>query len=116
MPSLAGRGEEHREPRAFVQRRAAAGLLLHRTVVEMLADPVRASGEHLVEQARVEGAGRDGVHVDVRVAQLLGQRLGEADDGGFRGGVGADARQRRRGAAAGEVDDLAVRRARAARE
>ena len=58
------RAEEHASSAPRVERRAAFRLLLDRAVVERLADAVRPRCEHLVQHARVQRAGRDGVDVD----------------------------------------------------
>ena len=77
-------GEDHR--RAAVLRRADA--LERRFVDQRGAGFLIQRGVHVgVDHARA-----DAVDAHARRADLLGQRLGQADDGGFRGGIGHLAR------------------------
>ena len=108
MPSLSVEARKTARRAARSSGVPPLDLLLERTLVERVADALGAGLEHLVEEPRVERSRCDGVDVDPRAAQLLGKRLGEPDDRGLRRGVGAQARERRGGPAARELDDLAV--------
>jgi hypothetical protein len=67
-----------------------------------------AGRDHLIQQAGIQRARRHGVDVDLCIAQLAGERLGESHDGRLRRRVRAEARERCGRATAGQVDDLAV--------
>ena len=108
MPSLAAdaRNTASAAPRSSGVPPSSA-MFLH-AIVEACTDSLRAGSDQLVHHAGVEGAGRDAVDVDAVVLHVEGHALGKTDDGGLRRGVGGDARQWRGGAAARQLDDLAV--------
>ena len=60
-----------------------------------------------LRQARVDEAEGDGVDVDLELAPLLGDRLGQADDAGLAGGVVGLAGVAEGARGRGHVDDLA---------
>ena len=101
-------GEVDAQVRAEFERHAAVRGLLERTLVEIRADLVRPGGQDLVEQARVQRAGGDGVHIDLERREFERERFRQAHDGRLAGGVGADVGHGIGRAAAGKVDDLAV--------
>src|SRR4029453_17617020 len=82
--------EEGTEGGARLERHAAGLLLGDRLLVERLAHAFRARLEHFFEQPGVERARSDRIDVDVIALDLLGQRLAEAYQRGFRGGVCAE--------------------------
>ena len=103
-----GGGEIDAQRGADAQRRAAFLLQLAHALVQVGADPLRAGGNELVGQPGRKRAGRNRIHVDAELFHLQRQRLGEAHDRGLRRRIGADAGEGIGGAAARQVDDLAV--------
>jgi SAM-dependent methyltransferase len=83
-PVAGGGSEEDAQRRPALERCPAALALLQRALVERRTDPFPARLENLCEQSGVERAGRDRVHIDSVVTNLLGERLREAHDGCFR--------------------------------
>ena len=108
MPSLSRAGQIDRQPRAEFERRRAFFLPLFVLRVKRGADFFRSGGQDFVHEPRGQRAGRDGVHVHVKLLQFLGQGFHEADDGGLGRGIGADVGQRIGRPAAAQDDDLAA--------
>ncbi len=113
-------------PRRAQEEHAAGGLLgrarasqrdQHRRHPAQLVgdaelDLLAADLHHVVldlrrRQARLDVAEGDRVDVDLELAPLLGQRLGQADDGGLAGAVVGLAGVAHRARDRGDVDDLA---------
>src|SRR6266850_3266971 len=102
------RAQEDSKLRAFLERRAARLLLLECAVVKRLSDLPGAGVQHLVEQAGVQGAGRDRIDVYSIFLDFFGERFDEAHDSRLRNRISADPGQRVGGAAARELDDLSA--------
>ena len=73
----------HTKPRPFFERHTAPLGLLNSFLVKTFTDFLRTSFEHFVKQSRVKRAGRDGVHVDTKVAQFFRKRFGQPYDARF---------------------------------
>src|SRR6185437_8765553 len=78
---------------------------LHRNLRAHIGDMGRRG---LFEDRRVDDGGRDGVDGDAILGELLAERLGEADDRGLGGAIGAGARVALLAGDRGDVDDAPV--------
>jgi hypothetical protein len=94
------RGQEQRQLRAACQRYATLTLLLQQPRVERGTDALGAGGEKLFEHAGIESSGRYRIDVYPIAAGLGRERFDQAHQACFGGGIGAQHRQRLRGATA----------------
>ena len=103
-----GSREEDGQVGPLIERRTALGLLLHRALVEALADLLWPGCDDLIKQACVERPRRDSVHINPIIARLFGQCLSKTHNRRLRCRVGADSWQRIGCTAAGYLDNLTV--------
>src|SRR5690606_30371797 len=84
--------------------------------IDLQETAARNANEHVVdeflgqrvEDLRVGGGGRDGVHRDIVFGELLAERFGEADHARLGGGVGGEVRVAFLAGDRRDVDDAAV--------